>query len=67
MKPNNKYIYLLLGSFVAMALFASCQEQKSTATTTQPAATKTKSTQFRTTQGGMQRTRTVPATPTPTP
>jgi hypothetical protein len=63
MNKNYKYILVLLGGIVAMAFFASCQQQGSTTTTTQP--TKTKSTQVRTTQGPMQRTR--PVTPSPTP
>jgi len=62
-KTNDKYILVLLGGIVAMAFFASCQEQGSTTNTTQPTATT--STQHRTSQGVVQRTR--PATPSPTP
>jgi hypothetical protein len=65
MNSNNKYKLILLSAIVAMAFFASCQEQGSTTTRTQPTATATTSTQHRTTQGVVQRTR--PATPSPTP
>jgi hypothetical protein len=42
---SNKYIWVLLGSFAAMALFAACQQQGSTATT--PAASSTEMRQVR--------------------
>jgi len=59
----KKYILCLLGAIVAIAFIASCQQQGSTTTTTQPTATT--STQHRTSQGVVQRTR--PVTPSPTP
>jgi hypothetical protein len=64
MNKNYKYILVVLGGILAMEFLASCQEQGSTANTpAQP--TTTKSTQIRTSQGSMQRTRTVTASPTP--